>query len=49
MQQHDYCQRHGGTMACVVRGIIEVTYFKHHPDVNIEVNDNTSYLFLGDS
>ena len=49
MQQREYTQDLGGTAACVMRGVTEATNFKHRPDINIEDNDNTPYLFLGDS
>ena len=48
-RHRDYCQRIGGTAACVMRVVTEVAHFKHHHDVNIEDNNDTQYLFIGDS
>ena len=49
MRQRDYSQDLGGTAACVMRDVTDAAHFKHHPDMNIEDNNDTPYLFLGDS
>jgi len=49
MRQREYTQDLGGTAACVLRGVKDTAHFKHHPDNDIEDNDDTPYLFFGDS
>lgn len=49
MQQCEYTKDLGGTAACVMRGVTEAANFKHHPDINIEDNDDIPYLFIVDS
>ena len=46
MRQREYTQDLGGTAACVLRGVKDTAHFKHHPDNDIEDNDDTPYLFL---
>ena len=48
MRALEYMYDLGGTSACVMRGVTEVSHFAHHGQIKIESID-TPYLLFGDS